>query len=117
MIADYLSQASIGIFLYFSVVTYLFLFERGIIVFHNSIDSLLNTLYLRSTKFVARDAEVEKTCNSGFNIEVEWMNNYNGLCEKCDDGVMPRVLQDCSERAQTKIRGLMFEGWIGVRYS
>lgn len=118
MIASYLSQASIEIFLYFSVVTHLFLSEREIIVFHNSMDGLLNTWYLRSSKLIARDTEVEKICSSGFNIEVEWVNNYNELCEKGDDdGVMPRVLQDCSERAQTEIRGWMFEGWIGVRYS
>lgn len=38
------------------------------------------------------------------------MNNYNRVCEKCYDVVMPKGLWGYSERVQTEIERSMFEG-------
>ena len=94
---------------YFFVID-LFLFGRGIIAFHDSVDGLLNAFYLRTTRLVAGDTEVEKSCSSEFSMEIKIMNTYNRVCETCYGGIMPRVLWHCSERVQIEGRGSMFEG-------
>lgn len=55
----YISEASTGIF--FVAVTCSFILQGGIIVFHNSVNGLLNTFCLRRARFVAKDAAVEMT--------------------------------------------------------
>lgn len=57
-------------YIFFPVVN-VFILQGGIIVFHNSIHGLLSTFYLRSTKLVAGEAEVEMICSSAFSVEVE----------------------------------------------
>ena len=61
---------------FFSVLTDLFLFEGGIIVFffflfNNSINGLLNAFYWRITRLAAGDAEAEKWYISEFSMKVK----------------------------------------------
>lgn len=46
---------------FFVAVTCSFILQGGIIVFHNSVNGLLNTFCLRRARFVAKDAAVEMT--------------------------------------------------------
>lgn len=59
----------------FSVLTDVFLFEGGIImfflIFNNLINGLLNAFYWRMTRLVTGDAEVEKCYSSEFRMKVK----------------------------------------------